>query len=1053
MDGRQPILHTGQIIHKQYRVVNLLGKGASGAVYLVTDERSPQKYFALKEVIPAVRGEKRGLPFDGATLKQLSHPALPQIHRLFHSDKPNRYYLLVDYVEGSNLEVMRQLMPGKRFSLPTAMSLMSPIMDAVSYLHQHHPHLIHGDIKPSNIIAPIAGTLTSAKLVDFGGLKDAFIDSAAEQGVHNFRAPEQYSKTATRRTDVYALGAIFYTILTGVAPTAASERVARIEAGDPDPLLPMSRFTSSGQIVAQAIHQALSISRHDRFVSVEEFRQALWRVMYANRGAISTPEIGVFVPVDERAQLEGNPTETASVELPALVSVEKQEEILAAFDNSLPEKDVPASMAQVAIHEEKASQAEASPRAEASSAPPFSFAVTREATPPAGISASEGTTVLLNKPSRMHSGSGRHSTSRKRKAKTYSLIVRFLLLTCLLGSAIAIVGYQLYSAKYQNEEALAQTGIKHLQTAAYLMQAWAKKPLDATSVTQARHEFVVASVTFAQLETDLQPYSGIGTSMPGIGPRVSATVRIVSVAMKIAQAGVTGCDGLSLVLSRLHEPFGRGRGLTLGDIAMVGGDLHKVETIVNQATAEINSLQAGDVQFDARVAKAVVAFHRYLPTLQSFLHQTDQLLPILPSLLGIRAPAFYLVEILDPTEQRPGGGAIKDYGFATFIGGRLSTAHITDVNLLDAQFVATGRTLPLPAAYSWFDLAAQSWNLHDSNLDADFPTAASYAQQNYNHEGGRVPLQGVIAITPALMAQVLSITGPISVPELHETVTSQNLLERIHHYELGSARKAGSALVTPQGSSSGSRYFTELLAQRFLARFHEVRGSMLPQLFLLLGTSMRTKDLQIYFNAEPAENLLRLAHIDAAIPAVTDDTIFVVDANIAGDTANQFISSTMDDQVTIDGKGNAMHRTAIRYSWSKNGKLFGSPLYRDYTRIYAPPGSVLQRQEGWESRGASRAFGREVWAGFFTLSPDQTNTITLTWTVKGVAKKDAAGWHYQYLVQRQAGTYWKLNVQITLPSCAARTHTSGGLIFHKGHSTSLSQSLSEDTNLGIDYSC
>src|ERR1700730_11074975 len=206
MDGRQPILHTGQIIHKQYRVVNLLGKGASGAVYLVTDERSPQKHFALKEVIPAVRGEKRSLPFDGATLKQLSHPALPQIHRLFHSDKPNRYYLLVDYVEGSNLEVMRQLMPGKRFSLPTATSLMSPIMDAVSYLHQHHPHLIHGDIKPSNIIAPIVGTLTSAKLVDFGGLKDAFIDSTAEQVVHNCLAREQYSKTATRTTDVYALG-------------------------------------------------------------------------------------------------------------------------------------------------------------------------------------------------------------------------------------------------------------------------------------------------------------------------------------------------------------------------------------------------------------------------------------------------------------------------------------------------------------------------------------------------------------------------------------------------------------------------------------------------------------------------------------------------------------------------------------------------------------------------------------------------------------------------------------------------------------------------------
>jgi len=101
----------------------------------------------------------------------------------------------------------------------------------------------------------------------------------------------------------------------------------------------------------------------------------------------------------------------------------------------------------------------------------------------------------------------------------------------------------------------------------------------------------------------------------------------------------------------------------------------------------------------------------------------------------------------------------------------------------------------------------------------------------------------------------------------------------------------------------------------------------------------------------------------------------------------------------------------------------------------------------------ARLFDREVWAGSFTLSYGQTSTITLTWTEKGVAKKDAAGWHYQYLVQRQAGTQWTLNVQITLPSCVVRTHTSGGLLSHNRQATTLTRSLTEDTNLGIDFSC
>ncbi len=139
------------------------------------------------------------------------------------------------------------------------------------------------------------------------------------------------------------------------------------------------------------------------------------------------------------------------------------------------------------------------------------------------------------------------------------------------------------------------------------------------------------------------------------------------------------------------------------------------------------------------------------------------MLPALPTLLGIGTPAHFLLEILDSTELRPGGGFIGNYGIATFHGGRLTTAHITDTYLLDKPFESAGHTIPYPPAYSWFAhyLAPSSWSLRDSNLDADFPTAARYGESNYEREGGNVPLQGVIAITPSFIEQVLNITGPI----------------------------------------------------------------------------------------------------------------------------------------------------------------------------------------------------------------------------------------------------------------------------------------------------
>jgi len=513
--------------------------------------------------------------------------------------------------------------------------------------------------------------------------------------------------------------------------------------------------------------------------------------------------------------------------------------------------------------------------------------------------------------------------------------------------------------------------------------------------------------------------------------------------MKISLAGVAGCDALNLIISRFQEPLRTSHGLKIADLAAIGKDLHQIEANVNQAAAQVNALQPAALQFDSRVGKAVAAFHQYLPSLQALLQEADQLLPVLPSLLGISAPAYYLVEILDSTQLRPGGGLIREYGFATFIGGRLNAAHITDTNLLDTHFIAAGQTLPLPSAYRWFDSEFKSWTLRDSNLDADFPTAASYAELNYNSEGGKVALQGVMAITPTFMERALEITGSINVPEYHETVTAQNLVDRIHYYELGPGSKDGSI----------SNYFTEQLAQDFLARVHQLPSSVSLKLLQLVGSSLHTKDLQIYFNAPPAENLLQHYHLDAAIQASQGDNFLVVDANLAADNANQFLTSTLDDRVTIDGSGNATHHATMHYAWLKNGDVYGSPLYRDYVRIYVPPGSSLQEQQGWQPLGTSQAFGHEVWAGSFTLSYGQTRTVTLTWTEKGIAKKDAAGWHYQYLVQRQAGTQWALNVQVTLPSCVVRKHTSGGLISHNGQTTMLTQSLTGDMNLGIEYSC
>jgi hypothetical protein len=644
-------------------------------------------------------------------------------------------------------------------------------------------------------------------------------------------------------------------------------------------------------------------------------------------------------------------------------------------------------------------------------------------------------------------------TSKLKIAYT-SLII--IMLLGMFGSLCTFIGYntyQGYTAQYRQYLSYAQSGIQHLQTAESLLAALPHNPFDTNSVVKAQKEFIAASNQLTLLDNALKSLPNMFTNIPVYGVKLRAALEVLPIAIEATQAGKIGCDMLNLLISRFHDPTNvNSQGLTLTDISTIRKDFQQVEAIFYRLIDQVKHLSPSDAQLDPRVGKLMNSFHTYLPTILSSLADVDKLLTILPEILGIGKPSNYLIEVLDSTELRPAGGFIGNYGVLTLTNGRETDAHITDVDLLDRPFAAAGHVIPYPSTYQWFDIAPGSWSLRDTNLDADFPTVARYSQQNYKREGGTVTFQGVIAITPVLIQHMLDITGPINVTEYHEIITAQNLIARIHYHQLA-ASEGVDTIVAADGKSSQRKHFTALLAEHFLARIHQLGSAALPKLVQLMISSLHTKDLQVYLNNSVAESFLQRYHFDASIQAPPGDSLFVVDANIAANKANPYIVDTLNDSVTIDSQGNAIHQTTLTYTWKIPGPIYGNSLYRDYVRIYVPPGSILRNESGFESRGTSNAFGRTVWAGFFTLNFGQTSTITLQWTVPHAAIKGAHGWHYQYLLQRQAGTVWTIHLHLALPACAMISNPSGALLYsHKVLSIPVN-SLSQDINLGVDYTC
>lgn len=204
----QVILPLGSIVQDRYIIEEVLGRGGFGAVYLVRDKRVRGNLFALKEIVDPGKYEQERFRFEGALLKRLHHSALPRVYDVFEDDEKRRAYILMDYIEGSNVETLRQCQPEKRFSLPQALGLLEPVVAAVHYLHQQHPPILHRDIKPANIISPLSGE--GAVLVDFGIAKEFHEDSTTTAARHcspGYGAPEQYTKGTSTRTDIYGLGA------------------------------------------------------------------------------------------------------------------------------------------------------------------------------------------------------------------------------------------------------------------------------------------------------------------------------------------------------------------------------------------------------------------------------------------------------------------------------------------------------------------------------------------------------------------------------------------------------------------------------------------------------------------------------------------------------------------------------------------------------------------------------------------------------------------------------------------------------------------------------
>jgi serine/threonine protein kinase len=267
------MIEIGTLLQDRYLIEKQIGAGGMGAVYLAIDQRfgSP---LAIKETF--YKDEELGEAFEREAhlLNSLHHPVLPHVSDYFTEN--NGHFLVMQFIDGEDLFIT--LKREGAFPVQDVVRWTDSLLDALDYLHSQEPPVIHRDIKPQNLKITPRGDII---LLDFGLAKLNSSDATGAVSVFGYSRTysplEQIQGTGTdARSDIFALGATVYHLLTGIPPIDVLARAAEIVAGNPDPLELASEIKSEVTIeIAIVLKSALALNPAQRFVSANAMRQAL----------------------------------------------------------------------------------------------------------------------------------------------------------------------------------------------------------------------------------------------------------------------------------------------------------------------------------------------------------------------------------------------------------------------------------------------------------------------------------------------------------------------------------------------------------------------------------------------------------------------------------------------------------------------------------------------------------------------------------------------------------------------------------------------------------
>lgn len=538
-----------------------------------------------------------------------------------------------------------------------------------------------------------------------------------------------------------------------------------------------------------------------------------------------------------------------------------------------------------------------------------------------------------------------------------------------------------------------QGGIAHLQAAETVFLGGSgsgmAKYFDIHKLHQAQGEIDAAHVDFVSLSDKLHHETTIDLVSNLLPTQVSAIRALGNIATDGTAAAQILIKTVIDIAPSITPAFQKSLSqtntmplkpyITPASFQEINKALDAITPFVHDMTIYARGLTLNTLPLSSKQHQLLASVLPLLPVLEAALSQEHELRNAFGWILGVDHQRTFLIEPMDSAELRATGGFTGQFGELILNGAHVGPLHLENIGKYEEDHSAEGSP-PDPTVYpkvvgqnapppysEWWPI--ESFGLRDANLSADFPTSARIAMERYAYEFGK-QVDGVFIFTPTLIQQVLHVTGPITIPAYKETISEQNLVNRLHYYQLDNTGIRREEIVEHVDDPQVARkLFTQRVTTTLISTVtHLPLNKMLPMANEMLH-SMKSKDLQVYVTNPQIESLISKYGSTAALDRSTNhDGLFIVQSNLSASKASQYVTTAIQDLITLDAQGGATHNLQMTLDYQQKGDVYGFDTYRDYVRVYVPVNSQLLAGNGFDQY--DKPYCGDAQSGYNLCQPD-----------------------------------------------------------------------------------